>query len=90
MTGETTQARDGCKGYDPELPATKIIRKWGTNARFARAIGKTHTTTNRWLVNGHIPGEYHALVIGCATRDDIILRPEDFVDLRLFPARDAA
>lgn len=70
--------------YDPHLPATKIIGKWGTNSRFASAIGRIHSTTARWLSSGYIPGEYHADVHAAARRDDVRLAPEDFVDLRLW------
>lgn len=69
---------------DTDMPASKIIGKWGTNARFARSLGKTPSTTDRWLKGGHIPGEHHPDVIAAAKRDDIVLRPTDFVDLRLF------
>jgi hypothetical protein len=58
--------------------------KWGTNARFARSIGRTPSTTQRWLENGWIPSQNHAEVIEAARRDDIIVRPLDFVDVRLF------
>lgn len=84
MTAETQLAGN----YDPELPATKIIGKWGSNSRFARSLNKTHSTTARWLASGYVPGEYHAEVMAAAKRDSIILDPVDFVDLRLF--RDAA
>jgi hypothetical protein len=69
---------------DADMPAAKIIGKWGTNARFARALGKTASTTDRWLKNGHIPGEHHGDVVAAARRDDIVIRPTDFVDMRLF------
>lgn len=71
---------------DEHMPAVKIAGKWGTNARFARAIGKTASTTDRWLVSGWIPGAEVENVIAAARRDDIIIRPADFVDLRLFDA----
>ena len=73
---------------DREAPAYKLVMKWGSNARFARAIGKTHSTTNRWLVNGWISGEYHADIMKAARECDIIVRPTDFVDLRLFNDRE--
>lgn len=70
--------------YDRNLPAVKIIGKWGRNGNFARALSRTHSTTARWLDNGHIPGEYHGEVIAAARRDGIALTPGDFVDLRLW------
>lgn len=69
---------------DEHLPAVKCMRKWGNNTRFARAIGKTPSTTDRWLVKGFVPGEEQSGVVRAAARDDIIMRPDDFVDLRIF------
>lgn len=69
---------------DEEMPAVKIMRKWGSNARFSKALEKTHTTTDRWLVNGYVPGSEHGAVIAAARRDGIPIMPADFVDLRLF------
>ena len=74
---------------DEHMPAVKIMRKWGSNARFARAIGKTPSTTDRWLVSGWVPGVEVEGIVGAANRDDIIIRPTDFVDLRLFEAGEA-
>jgi hypothetical protein len=73
-------------GYDADNAATKVIAKFGSNSRFARCLGKTHSTTARWLANGHIPGEYHADIVAAAKRESILLEPTDFVDLRLFEA----
>lgn len=75
---------DNQKQYDEGSPAWRTIMKWGTNARFARALDKTASTTQRWLENGFIPAEYHAAVVTAARRDDIIVRPLDLVDVRLF------
>lgn len=69
---------------DEHMPAVKVSRKWGNNSRFARAIGKTPSTTDRWLNSGYIPGPEHAGIVSAAIRDDIVIRPEDFVDLRIF------
>lgn len=81
----TDQQLDEAKRQlDEHLPAVKIMRKWGSNARFARAIGKTPSTTDRWLVNGFVPGNEFAGIVEAARRDDIIMRPTDFVDMRLF------
>ena len=75
---------------DEHMPAVKIVSKWGSNARFARAIGKTPSTTDRWLVNGWIPGAEVEGIVAAARRDDIIVRPADFVDMRLFEGAEAA
>lgn len=86
----TEQPLDEAKRQlDEHLPAVKIMRKWGSNARFARAIGKTHSTTDRWLVNGWIPGAEVPGIVEAARRDDIIVRPTDFVDMRLFDSAEA-
>lgn len=69
---------------DEHMPAVKVMRKWGTNARFARAIEKTPSTTDRWLVNGWFPGNEVPGIIEAARRADIIIRPTDLVDMRLF------
>lgn len=74
---------------DENLPAVKVIRKWGTNARFANAIGRSPSTTDRYLSAGYFVGNDVGKLIedihAAAQRDDIILRPTDFVDLRHFP-----
>lgn len=75
---------DTAKEYDQGSPAWRTIMKWGTNARFARSIGRTPSTTQRWLENGWIPPQNHGEVIEAARRDYIIVRPLDFVDVRLF------
>lgn len=74
---------------DEQMPAVKIMRKWGSNARFARAIEKTPSTTDRWLVSGWVPGSEVPAIVAAAERDDIIVRPADFVDMRLFETASA-
>ena len=69
---------------DREAPAFLIAMLWGSASAFARAIGKTQSTVQRWLRNGHIPDDQHEAVIGAAKRDRKKLRPEDFIDKRKF------
>jgi hypothetical protein len=69
---------------DPDSPAFRIAMLWGSNSAFARAIGKTHSTTQRWLLNGEIPPDEQEGVVAAAKRDKKKLRPEDFVDRRKF------
>lgn len=69
---------------DRDAPAFRIAMLWGSNAAFARAIGRRHSTTKRWLVNGEIPPGDQEDVIAAAKRDKKKLRPEDFIDRRKF------
>ena len=69
---------------DREAPAWRIAMLWGSNSAFARALGKTHSTTQRWLESGDIPPDEHETVIAAAKRDNKKLRPADFVDARKF------
>jgi hypothetical protein len=71
---------------DPEAPASRIMRRWGSNSAFARAIGKTHSTTQRWLITGEIPPDEQEGIIAAAKRDRVKppIRPTDFVDERKF------
>ena len=69
---------------DEHMPAVKVMKKWGSIARFARAIERPHTTVDRWMVNGHLPGDEVPKILAAAKRDDLIMRPTDFVDMRLF------
>ena len=57
---------------------------WGSNLAFARALGRTHSTTQKWLLAGDIPPAEHEAVIAAAKRDKKKIRPEDFVDRRKF------
>ena len=69
---------------DRAAPAFRIAMLWGSNSAFARALGRTHSTTQRWLEAGDIPPDEHESVIAAAKRDKKKLRPEDFVDRRKF------
>lgn len=69
---------------DTDSPAHRVIMLWGSNSAFARAIGKTHSTTQRWLINGRIPSAEVAAIVEAAKRDGKKLKPSDFVDARLF------
>jgi hypothetical protein len=69
---------------DREAPAFRIAMLWGSNSAFARALGRTHSTTQRWLEAGDIPPDEQPGVIAAAKRDKKKLRPEDFVDRRKF------
>lgn len=69
---------------DRDAPAWKVASLWGGNSAFARAIGRTPSTTQRWLEKGSIDAEYHAEIIEAARRDRKALKPADFVDKRLF------
>lgn len=74
--------------FDDHLPAVKIMRKWGSNAAFANALGRAPSTTFRYLKQGYpVANDMRALygdIHTAAKRDGIELKPEDFVDLRLF------
>lgn len=70
--------------FDRESPAFRVAMLWGSNAAFARALGKTHSTTQKWLLSGDIPPSEHEAVIAAAKRDKKKLRPEDFIDRRKF------
>jgi hypothetical protein len=75
---------------DPEAPASRIAALWGTNSAFARAIGRTPSTTQRWLEAGAVPSEYHEDIVRAAKRDGKRIKPQDFVDQRIFAAPKAA
>jgi len=69
---------------DEHRPAVKIIRKWQSNYAFAAAIGKTPSTTDRWLVSGSIPESEFGNIVKCGRAEGIKLSPEDFLDMRIF------
>jgi DNA-binding transcriptional regulator YdaS (Cro superfamily) len=77
---------------DRDAPAWRIASLWGSPSKFARAIGKTPSTVQRWLESGIIPAEHHPAIAEAARRDRKGLRPADFVDQRAFarPAPQAA
>lgn len=75
---------------DPDAPAWRVASLWKTNSKFARAIGRSPSTTHEWLVRGVIPHEAHADIIAAAKRDRKPLRPVHFVDRRLFNSIAAA
>lgn len=69
---------------DRDAPAYRIAMLWGSNLAFARALGRTHSTTQKWILAGDIPPSEHENVIAAAKRDKKKLRPEDFIDRRKF------
>lgn len=75
---------------DREAPAWRVASLWGTNSKFARAIGRTPSTTQGWLEKGTIDPEYHPDIIAAAKRDRKKLLPDHFVDRRLFASTPAA
>lgn len=80
---------------DTQAPAARVAALWRSNSAFARAIGKTPSTVQVWLEAGSVPPAYHAEIIAAAKRDRVKLKPDHFVDRRLFasvppaPALDA-
>lgn len=70
--------------FDQEAPAFRIAMLWGSNAAFARAIAKTHSTTQRWLLSGDIPPDEQEGIIAAAKRDKKKLPPDAFIDKRKF------
>lgn len=75
---------------DPAAPAWRVASLWGSNSAFARAIGRTPSTTHDWMIDGLIPQAAHADVIAAAKRDRKPLKPDHFVDRRLFALTPAA
>lgn len=69
---------------DRDAPAYRIAMKWGSNSAFARAIGRTHSTTQGWLIKGRIPPEEEPNVVAVAKRDGKRLPKDAFVDHRVF------
>jgi hypothetical protein len=70
---------------DPEAPASRIAGNYPSNSAFARAIGRTPSTTQRWLEKGTIDADYQPEVLAALRRDFPKRRfgPEIFVDQRL-------
>ena len=69
---------------DKESPAYRVAMKWGSNSAFARAIGRTHSTTQKWLLSGNIPPSEHETIVEAARRDGKKLKAVELVDARLF------
>lgn len=69
---------------DRDAPAWRVASLWGTNSKFARAIGRTPSTTQGWLEKGTIDPEYQPEIIAAAKRDRKPLKPDHFIDRRLF------
>jgi hypothetical protein len=67
---------------DRGAPASVIADKFGGGSALARALGKQPSTVQRWILKGHIAGDYHAAVNDAAKRLNIKLKPTDFVDTR--------
>lgn len=75
---------------DREAPAWRVMSYWGSNLSFAKAIGRTHSTTAGWLEKGTIDPDFWPEIIAAAKRDRKPLKAEDFVDRRLFKSTPAA
>jgi hypothetical protein len=71
---------------DTDAPAYRVAMLWGSNAAFARALGRTHSTTQKWLLKGRIPPEEEENVVAAAKRDGKKLLRDAFVDRRVFDA----
>lgn len=74
--------RDNPK-IDRDAPAWRVASLWGSNFAFARAIGKRHTTTLKWLERGSIHPDYHEAILAAAKRDKKPLKLDDFLDKRI-------
>lgn len=68
---------------DRGAPAWRVMSYWKTNSSFARALGRTPSTTQRWLEKGTIDPDYHPEIWAAAKRDRKPLKLSDFVDQRL-------
>ena len=75
---------------DSEAPASVVAGFWDTPSAFARAIGRSPSTVQRWLEKGTIDGRYHGEIMDAARRDRKAIKPEHFVDKRLFNRKAAA
>lgn len=71
---------------DTESVAYKVINRFGSNAAFARALGRTHSTTDKWLKRGFFPPEEHEAIVRAGREQGIKFKPTDFVDRRIFDA----
>jgi hypothetical protein len=78
--------------YDPESPIAAIVALYPSRSAFARALGRTPSTIQRWLEKGAVDAEYQAEVLAALRRDFPKRRfgPEIFVDQRLKDVAPAA
>lgn len=82
---------------DPESPAAKLAARFDKNGNprasaLAKAINRSPSTVQRWLENGTIDGPYHPEIVEASIvlKLDPPIRPEDFVDSRMFDKAAAA
>ncbi|UAK23470.1 type I pantothenate kinase [Sphingomonas nostoxanthinifaciens] len=78
---------DSRSRIDRAAPASVVAGKFGGLSRLSAAIGKSPSTVHRWLVKGHIDGNYHAEILAAAQVPGnlvagAVLAPLDFVDTR--------
>lgn len=82
MPKERNQGQFGCPTYNQ---AQKIIRRFGGEARLAKAIGVSRITIYRWQYtrpygsDGLIPSAQIEKIKAVARMEGILLRPEDWV-----------
>lgn len=75
---------------DRGAPASVIADKFGGGSALAAALGKRPSTVQRWILKGHIAGDYHADVMAAAKAKAVKIKPTDFVDTRTPDQRPAA
>lgn len=54
-----------------------IIRRFGTQAALARALGVGPTTVNNWVTRGHIPSRHWPKLVRLANRRGVRLSLEE-------------
>jgi len=61
-------------------PAERVIRRFGGQSALAQLLGKRQSTVEHWAQTGHVPAQWHQVLLALARQRGIILEARDFVE----------
>jgi len=61
-----------------DLPAVRIIKRFGGLTKVARALKRSKSTVQRWKQSGYIHPDYYGEILEAAVAERVSLDPRDF------------
>lgn len=61
-----------------DLPAVRVIKRFGGLAKAARALNRSKSTIQRWKQSGYIHPDYYREILEAALAEQVPLDPADF------------
>lgn len=67
------------ENVDPRMPASIVVDRFGSLARFCEWTGFKRSTVWNWLLRGYIPADRQSHVLEMARLHNVVLEAADFV-----------